>query len=214
MPTAAEAGYGASELPLSHVVLGDSAPAGLVASLPTVVYLYTDIDEDKVATFEERLFLDERVSVSSRFFNCVRISLDDIVSARVRKQYGGGKKPVLLVLDVGGEELKRFVGWKTTGSRLFSTMGAVLKSHRSRMSLARLLRKEGQFLKKIDEAYWKLEDAKFDLGELAKRKGKSAARQTAKLEAEIAKLEKAYRALVSEEEAFIRQADESVVAPD
>lgn len=96
---------------------------------------------------------------------------------------------------------------------MYATMASVLKS-RSKISLASLLRKEGQLLQKIDEAYWKLEDAKFDLNELASRKGKSAERQRKKLEAKIVKLRATYEAFLDEERALIKRADQAVAADD
>lgn len=184
-----------------------------MAGLPSIVFLYTELDEEKALTFEDAVFADERVGLSSRFFNCIRISLDDIPSARIRKQYGAGKGPSILVLDADGKELKRHSGWKTTGARLYSTMSSVLRA-RSKISLASLLRKEGQLLKKIDEVYWAIEDAKFDLADMEKRKGKSAERQRQKLEAKIAKLQEEHKKLLAEEEAFIKQADKKVAADD
>ena len=213
LPTAGEAGYGAGTLPLSHLVNEDHRPSRFVSGLPTIVFLYTEVEEEKALTFEDSVFGDERVGLSSRFFNCIRISLDDIPSESVRKQYTSGKGPAIFVLDAEGKELKRLTGWKTSGARLYKTMSSVLKA-RSKISLASLLRKEGQFLKKIDEAYWKLEDAKFDLNEMASRKGKSAERQRQKLEAKIVALKADYKKLLDAEAAFIKQADEKVVADD
>ena len=213
LPTAEEAGYSAGVLPLSHLVTEDHRPAGFTSGLPTLVFFYTEVDEEKALTFEDRVFADERVGLSSRFFNCVRICLDDIPSESVRRQYTSGKGPAIFVLDAAGKQLKRWVGWKTSGARLYATMASVLKS-RSKISLASLLRKEGQLLQKIDEAYWKLEDAKFDLNELASRKGKSAERQRKKLEAKIVKLRATYEAFLDEERALIKRADQAVAADD
>lgn len=213
LPNSDGEGYGSSVLPLSALVLEDHRPSGFRSGLPTLVYLFTELDEKKALAFEDKVFGDDRVSLSARFFNCVRISLDDIPSASLRKQYGARKGPSILILDVDGKELKRFAGWKTSGSKLYSTLGSVLKSH-SKLSLASILRKENAFLKKIDALHWKIEDAKYDLGELSKRKGKSAARQTTKLTATIAKLEKEYQALVAEEEAFLKATDDRIADDD
>lgn len=213
LPSADGVGYGSSMLPLSSLVLEDHQPVGFRAGLPTLVYFCTEADEKKALAFEDKVFGDDRVSLSARFFNCVRISVDDIPSASLRKQYGAHKGPSIMVLDADGKELKRMVGWKTSGSKLYSTMGSVLKS-RSKLSLASILRKENTLLKKIDELHWKIEDAKFDLGELAERKGKSADRQRARLRTQIAELEKEYEKLLAEEEAFLKAADDKVAATD
>ncbi|MAG32367.1 MAG: hypothetical protein CL908_15910 [Deltaproteobacteria bacterium] len=168
---------------------------------------------EKLLAYEDRAFADDRVGLASRFFNCMRISLDEIPSASVRKQYGATKGPSILVLDPSGKELKRLTGWSTSGSKLYSSMASVLRSTR-KMNLAALLRKENAFLKRLDDLYWKIEDAKFDRTELAKRKGKSAERQMKKLDKGIAVLESQYEQAKKDEDAFLRKLDGEASAAD
>jgi len=213
LPQGGEAGYGEGYLPLSHLVSGDQSPFAFRKGMPTLVYLSSELDEKKALAFEDAVFADDRVALASHFFNCLRVSLDDAPSERIRKQYGSAKGPSLVFLDGAGKELKRFDGWRTSGVRVYTSMGSVLKATR-KLKLTTVLRKENAFLKQLDELYWKIEDAKFDLGELAKRKGNSAQRQAAKVKAEIAKLQTTYEGVQKKEDAFLRKAEGAAAGDD
>jgi hypothetical protein len=196
-------GYGESLLPMSHLVVGEVLPYGARRGIPTVVYLSTALDDEKFGAYEEKVFEDERVGVASRFFNCLRISLDRVDSKKIRRELGADRGPSILLLDAEGKTLGKKQGWGTTSEQLYRYMQRAMKRH-YKINLATLLKKEGELLGKIDEAYWEIEDLKYEIGLLEERKdSKSAQRQIAKLRAEIEELEKKLEEVKAEEKAFL-----------
>jgi hypothetical protein len=213
LPRGGGDGYSGGYLPLSSLIKTDERPMGFREGLASIVYLYSDQDPDKGVKFEGEAF-DDRVGVTSRLFNCLRLCVDDISSDAVRKELKADRGPVVYVFSADGEMVKCLGGWTLKGATLYNVMAALVKSQH-KLNMAAFLRTENELLKEIDAAYWKIEDARFDLSELKQRDGKSAERQIEKLEAEIAELEKQHEELKAKEEAFIKTLDaSSTVAVD
>lgn len=212
LPTSDAAGYGGGYLPLSSLLTPEERPVGFREGRATVVYIVSEVDPDKVSTFEQDAF-DDRVGISSRLFNCIRMCAEDIRSEEVKKELKVDRGPVIFLFGSDGKLIKTLGGWTLKGNTLYNTLSVTAKAEH-RFNLATFLRKENDLLKKIDEVYWKIEDGKFDLTELRQRTGKSAERQIEKLEAELAELQKEHDALVAEEDAYVTGILSGSVASD
>lgn len=202
LPRTQEKGYAEDTLPVSALITNESfRPAALRPELPTLIYFFTAKDDTKMVDFEARVFGDERVGISGRFFNCVRIALDEIRSASLRKTYGGDE-PLVIVFETSGKEVKRHSGWEVQGLSVFKTMDATIKATFGR-TLTAILAKEAQILDILDRTHWELEDLKVDLKEaqdhLAKHDCERGRRNVKEVEDEMAKIE-AERAKAIEEE--------------
>ncbi len=202
LPRTEEKGYATDTLPVSALITTESLrPAALRPELPTLIYFFTAKDDTKLVDFDARVFGDERVGISGRFFNCIRIALDEIRSSSERKVYGGDE-PLIIVFETSGKEVKRHSGWEVQGTNLFKTMDATIKSTFGK-SLTAILNKEAQILDVLDRTYWDIEDLKVELKEaqdhLTKHDCERGRRNVKEVEEEIAKIE-AERAKALEEE--------------
>jgi hypothetical protein len=204
LPKSRGAGYGESALPLSALLQKEHRPAGMRDGFPTVIYFYTSKNDDKLLQFDAKVFGDERVGVSSRFFNCVRISLDEMTDAE-REQYGGSE-PAVFVLDASGALAKKHLGWGTVGANLFKTLEVVFKD-RYGLQLAGLLAKEGKILDTLDKVYWDLKDKETELSSvnehLAKHDCERGRRELKEVQEEIAQLEQQRKKALEEEKALL-----------
>jgi hypothetical protein len=207
LPREKDAGYAARSLPVKALFTEEHKVEDLVLGRPAIVFFYSALDDDDLMAFEAKVFGDERVAVGSRFFNCVRICLDDMRSAADRKHYGK-KSPSIHLMDPEGKLLKRFDGTRTTGHRLYKSMEAVIKRH-YKANLFDLLRKEGEILKVLDETYWDLktieEDMKSTKAHLDEHNCAMGRKQLAELEADLKMVKKERdKALAAEKELFDR----------
>lgn len=202
LPMSAGGEYGESALPLATLASENQRVGGYRAGLPLLVYFYSARNDEKLLDFEGRVFYDERVGFSSRFFNCLRISLDEIRDAGVRKSYGG-EEPALFVLDREGKQLKRLDGWRTESVELFKGMESAFKETTGK-ALAGLVEKEARILQNLDRIHWEVEDLKESIKDtethLASHDCDRGRRELAESQADMAKLA-AEKAKVLDEEA-------------
>lgn len=207
LPRDAEKGYAAGTLPLSALLADAYRPFGARTGVPSIVYFFTAKDDDKLVKFDASVFGDERVGVSSRFFNCLKISLDHMSSDAERKLYGGAE-PMVVVLDDEGREVKRVGGWDLTGSRILKLMEVAFKD-RYGIQLSAFLAKESRVLETLDRVYWELKDLETEMtaarDHLAKHDCDRGRRLVKELEGDIAKQE-AEKAKALEEEKKLLEA--------
>ncbi len=198
--------YGATVLPLSALTEEGHRPGGFRVGLPVLVYFYSGRNDDKLMSYEGTVFLDERVGFSSRFFNCVKISLDDIRDAGVRESYGG-VTPTVVVLDSAGKELKRLKGWDTDAADVFKGMEVAFKNHTGKL-LAAVVEKEARILQSLDRIHWSMEDLKQEMKDtedhLAKHDCERGRRELVETREDIAKLEKEREKVMAEEAEMLK----------
>jgi hypothetical protein len=150
--------------------------------------------------FEGKVFGDERVGVSSRFFNFIRISLD-LMDPATRNNYGGDS-PSIYLFDGEGKEAKKFQGWDASGQALYKTMEVAFKVRYGSV-LATLLAREGRILDSLDKIYWDMKDVEEKLTQakdhIAKHDCDRGRRELKELESDMAKLEADRTKLIDEE---------------
>jgi hypothetical protein len=192
VPRKREAGYGTSTLPLNALMTAEFQPDGFRKDLPALVYLYTTQDDEKRQDFEFRVFADERVGFTSRFFNCIRIWADTIPDPEARKKYASDL-PMLVLFDSAGNEVKTYNGTKLDGSRLLSAMQRTFEQH-FQGHMAKLLVKMNDIFQALDETYYDmlaLEDGlKATREHLDRHDCNMGRRQVAEIEEEMAEVKK------------------------
>lgn len=148
--------YGSTTLPVRYLATKEHAHAKARAGLPLLVFLQTqDCDDDeKLIEYTRSCWQDEYVGVASRFFNCYRLSLDDMKPAD-RKIYSKGQ-PVILLIDGTGKTLKKLPGWNVTGKKLFKAMDGIVRKQWKK-SLKSLMPKQAKILRELDEVHDELE---------------------------------------------------------
>ncbi|MSR75163.1 MAG: hypothetical protein EXS14_06825 [Planctomycetes bacterium] len=201
LPAGGGGEYGATTLPLSALTEVGHRPGGFRAGLPLLVYFYSARNDDKLMSYEGTVFLDERVGFSSRFFNCLKISLDDIRDAGVRESYGGSA-PTVVVLDGSGKELKRLKGWGTDAADVFKSLEVVFKEHTGKL-LASVVEKEAKILQNLDRIHWDQEDLNAELKDtedhLTKHDCERGRRELVELRVDMAKLTKEREKVIADE---------------
>ena len=193
LPRRGSDGYASEQaLPLSFLAADSHRPAKAKAGRPTLVYFASTADDMKLQVFEG-LFLDERIGVSGRFFNMLRISLDDL-PRQDQKVYGDGSNgPKFVVLDASGAEVATLDGWRTTAPELLKVMEPQVKATYAK-DLKRVLEAESKILDTLDKTHYELEilaaQRKVVAERLAEKECASCRKVMGKLESKIARTEK------------------------
>lgn len=155
LPAKGGDGYAAQALPLSSLIADEFRPAGARADVPSIVYFASAADDQALQRFEDQAFGDERIGVSSRFFNCFRFTLEDLSPAQ-QKLYGNGTEgPKVVLLDKTGATVKTFDGWKTNSAKLYRSL-AVMVEVAYEKDLGAILPAEGKILDTLDKAHYEL----------------------------------------------------------
>lgn len=213
VPRSQDEGYAGSLLPLSSFYAPEWRPQGFREGLPTIVYFFTAKDDDKLLKFDATVFGDERVGVSARFFNCLRVSLD-AMSPADRKAWGGDQ-PTVVVLDSKGQTAKRFDGWATSGAGVFKSLEVTFKE-RYDLNLAGLLAKEARILDTLDKVYWELLDLQEDMKQkqehLAKHDCEPGRKAVKEIEDDMAKLEKERTKAIEDEQKLLEAPAKAAVS--
>lgn len=182
----------AQALPLSAFASDANRPARAKAGRPSVVYFASTADDMKLQAFEG-LFLDERLGVSARYFNMLRVSLNDLPRAD-QKVYGDGSNgPKFVVLDAAGAEIATFDGWRTSAVELLKAMEPVVKTTFAK-DLSRVLEGESKILDTLDKTHYELEilaaQRKVVAARLAEKECASCRKVMGKLDDKISRSEK------------------------
>ena len=112
LPTTAEPGYGERVLPATDFVKFDARP--------TVVWFFSLEDERANQTCETTVFQNEKLGLALKRFRLVRVDVETINDARLRKQYSN--TPAFHVIDPKGQTLARLQGKQATSLSRFSSM--------------------------------------------------------------------------------------------
>lgn len=159
LPTAASDGYGRSTLPLGALFDQSQLPAADRTPRPAIVWF---LSAEPNVKLEKKLWDDEAVGAASRFFECVKIFVEDIDSKADRDRYAK-TVPTVVFLDAGGAETGRLSGQFAPADayrQMAKAAGVYFKK-----SLGELVVKYSDFLKRFDKVEGKIKDAQDDVRE-------------------------------------------------
>jgi hypothetical protein len=134
------AGYADTVLPLSALF------EGAEETKPSIVWFTTLNADDKL---ERRLFDSWEVAVASRYFNCVKIYVDDIESKADRDRYAK-VAPTIIVLDGSSHEVAKMAGSAPSSPVVYAAMQKA-STPTFKKPLSALVETYGSFLKRFDK---------------------------------------------------------------
>jgi len=146
LPRATRAGYADTMLPLSALFDRSDLPSNGVEAKPAMIWFSSLTPDEKL---EKRLFDSMEVAVAARYFNCVRIYVEDIDSKADRERYAK-IMPAIVFLDTSGHEVTRITGNGTSSPIVFGGMQKATAAD-FKKSLADLVASYTAFLKKFDK---------------------------------------------------------------
>ena len=146
-------GYADSVLPLSALFDRSDLPGAEPNVRPGMIW-FSKLETDE--KLEKRLFDNFDVAVASRWFNCVRIYVDDIESKADREKYAK-IAPSIIFLDPSGKEVTRLAGTSVSSPQVYSAMQKASEPA-YRKALTALVSQYGVFLKKFDKVQSKVAD--------------------------------------------------------
>ena len=114
LPTASEPGYGERVLPATEFAKQDGE------GRPTLVWFYSLDDERENRTCEGTVLQNEQVGLALKKFRCVKIDVESIDDARLRKEYS--RTPAFLIIDPKGETIGKIEGKSATSLSRFNGM--------------------------------------------------------------------------------------------
>ena len=113
LPTTSEPGYGERALPAAELVKFDPRP--------TVVWFF-DIEDDAAnRSCETTVFQNERLALSLKRFRLVKIDVESITDAKMRREYARNT-PAFHVIDPAGKTLASLAGKNATSLSRFNGM--------------------------------------------------------------------------------------------
>jgi hypothetical protein len=98
---------------------------------------------------EKRMFDSFEVAVASRWFNCVRIYVDDIDSKAERERYAK-VAPSIIFIDGSGKEVTRLAGTSISSPLVYGAMQKA-SAQDFKKPLTALVEKYSAFLKRFDK---------------------------------------------------------------
>ena len=182
LPTTSEPGYGERALPAEELVKLDARP--------TLVWFYSIEDEKENRSCEASVFANEKLGLALKRFRCVKIDVESITDARMRREYGS-KTPAFRMIDPAGKTVATIAGKSATSLSRFR--GMVTSTWRKMFTMD-----QGAFVKKMTKILDRLDRVTAKRTVLAAKKQRVEQRgQRAKLAA-IAKDEEELAALEQE----------------
>lgn len=157
LPTSANEGYGRTVQPLS--MLFDQSELSPAARTPRPAMVFFTSQEPN-PKLEKRLFDDEELAIASRYFDCVKIYVEDIESKADRERYAK-TTPTIIFLDAGAKEVSRISGEASKGDVL-RQMAKAANVH-FKKSLSSHIDAYKAFIKRFDKVEGKLLDTKEEL---------------------------------------------------
>ncbi len=199
-----EAGYGQGYQPLTTLASVDSRDR----QLPLVVWFYDgDTETADQQKLERKMFGDDDLAISSKFFRCLKIDVSKIEDAEVRTQYAK-RTPTLYVLSPSGETLMKKAGRMTTKTVMSGFSKAFKKIYNLRLRSE--VRKLNKFLVKVEKAEDAVSAAGVKVKLLKERLAKRDVARTRKA------LKAAEETVVKAREAFakiVEERDQMLVLP-
>jgi hypothetical protein len=160
LPTEAVSGYGRAIQPLAKLFDQSHLPADQRILRPAMVWFLPEEPDQKAA---KRMFDDENVAIGARYFDCVKIFVNDIESKAELEKYAK-TVPTIIFFDAGAKEVGRLSGDGIGKSDVFRMMQKAANVHLKK-SLADHVAKYSEFLKRLDKVQGKINDARTDLKE-------------------------------------------------
>ncbi|HYC77060.1 MAG TPA: hypothetical protein VEI02_05470 [Planctomycetota bacterium] len=195
LPTTVKEGYGRQTLPLSTLFDQSALPADQRNPRPAMVWFVSQEPDSKL---EKKLFDSENVAIASRYFDCVKIYVEDFDSDDDRKRYAK-VTPTLLLIDAAGKEVAKLEGREHGPDGVYRAMLKAANAYWKK-PLDQHVRDYGLFLKDFDKVAGRLSDLEAEVKEheehmvkhpceRAKNAIKECQEETAKLNVEKAKLQ-------------------------
>ncbi len=192
LPMEERPGYDPIPLPLSALV----TVAGEDAR-PALVYFYAAEDE-KASEFEGKAFGDERIGVASRFFQCIRISSDEISDKAARRQFVPAV-PAIHVLAADGRTVQTFSGAGTRAQAVLAAMNRAYAFHFT-PALQSVVEAERTLLDRLDKVEAELKGI---AEEMARAEAKGDTAKMKALEAEKTAAQAERDRILAEEERLV-----------
>jgi hypothetical protein len=196
------AGYADSSLPLS--ALFDRSDISNEQELRPAVIWFSKLEPDE--KLEKRLFDSMDVAVASRWFNCVRIYVDDIESKADREKYAK-IAPSLIFLDGAGREVTRLAGTSVSSPVVYGAMQKAAAQD-FKKPLGTLVEGYKGFLKKFDKVQSQVADLELAISDgvahIAKHDCAPGRKQLKENEEEIKPLQAELEKLLVEEKGLLK----------
>ncbi len=157
LPTSSNDGYGKTIQPLSALFDQSSLPVEARTPRPAVVWFLSSEPDVKTA---KKMFDDTDVAIAARYFDCVKIYVEDIESPAERARYAK-VVPTIIFMDAGAKETGRLTGTSAPGD-ILRQMNKAANVH-FKKSLTDHVAKYGEFLKRFDKLDGKLQDVQQEL---------------------------------------------------
>lgn len=203
LPTETTPGYGRSTRPLAALFDQSHLPADQRFPRPAMVWFGPDDPNPKLA---RRMFDDESVAVAARYFDCVKIFTGDIEAKEDRERYCKSS-PTIIFFDAGAKEVGRLSGEGFSKGDVYRMMQKAANVH-FKKSLADLVSKYTEFLKRFDKVQGKVAEARDDVSfneeHMVTHPCDRARKAIGEANAELATLEKDSEKLKAEEDALLK----------
>lgn len=202
LPRSYRTGYEATALPLGALFDRSDLP-GTREVKPAVIW-FSKLETDE--KLEKKMFDSMEVAVSSRWFDCVRIYVDDIENKAEREDYSK-TLPLLVFLDGSGREVSRVGGSAASTSAVYASMQKAAHVD-FKAPLTAMVDKYRAFLKKFDKVQAKVSDLESeiaaDVEHIAKHDCAPGRRRLKENEAELKPLRVEHEKLLAEEQAILK----------
>jgi hypothetical protein len=130
------------------------------ATKPAMIW-FTNVQPDEKA--EKRLFDNWDVAVAARYFNCVKVYIEDIENKAEREKYAKAGQ-VLVFLDDAGREVSRLTGSGVGASGVYASMQKAAAVDYKK-PLTALVATYSDFLKKFDKVQGKVSNLEAEVAE-------------------------------------------------
>jgi hypothetical protein len=153
-------GYADTVLPLSALFDRSDLPDSEREARPAMVW-FSKLDADQ--KLEKRMFDSMEVAVASRWFDCVRIYVEDIESKADREKYAK-VAPSIILIDGSGREVAKLAGTSISSPQVYGAMQKAAAPTFKKPLTAMVDRYRG-FLKKFDEVQGRVTDLETQIAE-------------------------------------------------
>jgi hypothetical protein len=201
LPTVKNDGYGATTLPLQQLFDQSDLPKEARIVRPAMVWFLSSEPDPKL---EKKLFDAYETAIGARYFECVKIFVEDIDSKADRDRYAK-TVPSVIFLDASGKESGRLAG-SFSPADVLRQMGKAANVYMKK-PLASHVEKYAQFLKRFDKVEGKVveaeEDIKFNEEHMVKHPCDRARNAIKEAQAELEELTVQKTKLEAEEKALL-----------
>ena len=160
LPRATRPGYADSVLPLSAMFDRSDLPGAEREARPAMIW-FSKLEPDP--KLEKRMFDSYELAVAARWFDCVRIYVDDIESKADRDRYAK-ISPSIIFLDGSGREVTRLAGTGISSPLLYSAMQKSWSDDFKR-PLSAMVERYTAFLKRFDKVQGDVSDLEMKIAD-------------------------------------------------